>query len=81
MKAIQIKYLPATNTLGARLKAFTHAGAITVGRDYEFDDRTQAIRLGLHYCHKYRWPAGQVGFATLPNGDYVMTLNVEDGLK
>ena len=81
MKAIQIKYLPTTEYLGNRLKAFTDAGSITVGRDYEYEAREQAIRLAFHYCHEYNWPCGQVAFSQLPNGDYVMIIQVEDGLK
>jgi|TARA_R100000084_G_scaffold90225_1_gene44231 hypothetical protein len=76
MKAIQIRYLPPTNTLGSRYKAFTKAGSLTIGYDYGVDDETQAKRLAYAYCSKYDWrmPLDNVGFGTLPNGDYVFTI-------
>jgi len=76
MKAIQIRYLPATNTLGARYKAFTDAGSLTIGRNYGVDGETQAKQLAYAYCRKHNWhgPLNNVGFGTLPNGDYVFTI-------
>lgn len=73
MKAILIKILPATNTLGVRLKATTHAGSIIVPREYALNVDDQAKILAKTYVHKYGWPK-VVGFGTLPNGDYVATL-------
>jgi len=73
MKAIQIKYLGATNTKGVRLKAFTEAGSITESREYGNEPSDQARALADRYCAKYDW--GKVsGFGSLPNGDYVATL-------
>lgn len=73
MKAIQIRYLGATNTRGARLKAWTEAGSLTVARDYALDSYKQARELAKQYVTERGW--GDVsGFGTLPNGDYVATL-------
>ena len=73
MKAIQIKYLSATNTKGARLKAFTEAGAIIEARDYSLNSDQQARAMAFAYCQEYGWPMPS-GFGTLPNGDHVATL-------
>jgi len=75
MKAIQIRYLCPTNTKGARLKAFTDAGTITVSREYGNEPADQARELAQSYADKYNW--GKVcGFGTIPNGDYVATIGV-----
>ena len=75
MKAIQIKYLSATNTKGVRLKAFTESGTITEGRDYSIKDDVQARRLADKYNRDvFRSTSELTGFGTLPNGDYVATI-------
>lgn len=80
MKSIQIKYLSETNTQGARLKAWTEAGSMTVGRDYDLEDAMQAVHLAIAYCRKHEWPQ-PTGFGTLPNGDYVATLGTYNVFK
>jgi len=74
MKAIQIKYLGATDTKGARLKAWTDAGTLTVPRDYGLNSDEQALKLAEQYIKKQDWGSSVGGFGTLPNGDYVVTL-------
>ena len=74
MKAIQIKYLGATNTKGARLKAWTEAGTLTVPRDYGVNTDEQALQLAEQYIKDRDWGSSVGGFGTLPNGDYVATL-------
>jgi len=76
MKAIQIKYLPATNTLGARLKAFTEAGAITESVNYSANLNNQAFALAERYVEAKGWNVISAGFGQLPNGDYVYTLGL-----
>ena len=73
MQAIQIKYLSATNTKGARIKATTSAGSYTEARDYSLDFDQQARAMAFTYCQERDWPTPK-GFGTLPNGDYVATL-------
>ena len=73
MKAIQIKYLGATNTKGARLKAFTDAGSIIEPRDYRLNSDQQARAMAFTYCQQHDWPM-PTGFGTLPNGDHVATI-------
>jgi len=74
MKAIQIKYLSETDNKGARLKAWTDAGTLTVSRDYGLDADEQALKLAEQYIKKQDWGSSVGGFGTLPNGDYVATL-------
>jgi len=74
MKAIQIKYLGATNTKGVRLKAWTEAGTLTVPRDYGLNTDEQALQLAEQYIKERDWRSIVSGFGTLPNGDYVATL-------
>jgi hypothetical protein len=59
MKAIQIKYLGATNSKPSRLKAWTEA--------------TQARNIADRYATERQWPQVS-GFGVLPNGDYVATM-------
>ena len=47
MQSIQVKYLPATNTKGARLKATCEAGSLIESREYSLEVKDQA--LGLAY--------------------------------
>lgn len=70
MKAIQIKY----DTKGARLKAWTEAGALTSPRDYGLNADEQALQLAEQYIQKQDWGCSVGGFGSLPNGDYVATL-------
>lgn len=74
MKAIQIKYLGPTNTLGSRLKAFTEAGSITEPRDYALGPSEQARKLADKYIQKMGWESKVTGFGSLPNQDYVATI-------
>lgn len=77
MKAIQIKYLPPTNTKGARLKAFTEGGMFAiVPRDYALNAEDQAKKLVKTFINsRDNWDHVKVsGFGTLPNGDYVATI-------
>ncbi len=80
MKAIQIKYLAATNTKGYRYKAFTAHHSLTKERpsnmnDIDFIrllvDEFMVSKLGWEVPHK-------INLALLPNGDYVATLGVSD---
>jgi hypothetical protein len=76
MKAIQIKFLPATDKKGVRLKAYTEAGSLTEGRDYSVEPKDQAFSLAVSYLLKFDWEkhASIIGFGCLPGGNYVATL-------
>ncbi len=73
-KAILIKYMPATNTRGVRLKATTEAGTLEEGRTYENEPDEQARQLAEKYIKHVGWFVKITGFGTLPNGDYVATI-------
>lgn len=75
MKAIQIKYLSATNNKGSRWKAWTEAGSMTVGYNYALDPKENALALATAYCEKYDWSMPK-GIGSIPNGDYVVTLEM-----
>jgi len=74
MKAIQIKYLSPTNTRGSRFKAFTDAGSMIEPMDYSLKPCEQARQLADKYIEKMGWPSKVSGFGSLPNGDYVATI-------
>ncbi len=76
MKAIQIKYLPATNSTGVRLKVFAEGcKPLIVGRNYELEVNDQARLLAIGYIDKtFNGNCKLYGFGCLPNGDYVATL-------
>ena len=80
MKAIQIKYLSATNTKGARYKAWTEAGSLTEAYDYSLDHKDNALALAKAYCAKFGWSEPK-GIGSIPNGDYVATLELNDLTK
>jgi hypothetical protein len=73
MKAIQIKYLGATNSKPSRLKAWTEAGTIVESLDYSINLWTQARNIADRYATERQWPQVS-GFGVLPNGDYVATM-------
>ncbi|MCF6216821.1 MAG: hypothetical protein L3J58_11710 [Emcibacter sp.] len=77
MKAIQVRYLGATNSRGGRLKAFSDAGSLTEPRDYEVNIDEQSKRLVLRYLIEKTWGGNCIisGQGTLPNGDEVFTLS------
>ena len=74
MKAIQIKYLSPTNTRGSRFKAFTDAGSMTEPMDYSLEPCEQARQLADKYIQKMGWSSKVSGFGSLPNDDYVATI-------
>lgn len=66
MKAIYIKYLPATNTKPMRLKAHDNDGnSITLSRPSDIDDnREQGAFVAQKLCEKMGWSKDLIG-----NGD------------
>ena len=74
MQAIQVKYISATNTKGARTKAFCYSGYITVPYNYDLDEEGRAMEAGQALIEKLGWKLFIRDYATLPNGDTVLTL-------
>jgi hypothetical protein len=73
-QAITIKFLGTTYTKGARLKATTRAGSVTLDFDYgaEHEQRIKAA-VDAHNA-KFGW-TGAYSIGTLPNGCYVAVFN------
>jgi len=76
MKAIQIKFLPATNFMGARMKAWAEGGnSVTVPYQYELsDDTLRAQEVAQELIGRMGWNVEIGGMGQLPNGDWVATL-------
>ena len=83
LQAIVTKYIPMTNTKGARIKATAAAGSLTVslskldGDDGRKDAITrndaQHWEVARLLCEKFKWNVSlQTG--ALPNGDYVQVM-------
>ena len=65
MIAIQTKYLPATNTRGSRIKAFTSSGqSLTLPFDYSTDEVTRYKDVAIALCQKMNWPTDLIGGGT-----------------
>lgn len=77
MKAIQIKYMGATDTKPSRLKAMIEGSEASFVEplDYELDIEKQAYRMAERVILNMHWDNVEVsGFGVLPNGDWVATL-------
>jgi len=76
MKAIQVKYLPPTNTKGSRFKAFAYGGAsVVISMDYGLNPDDNARNAAEKLREKYNYKAEVSGFGCLANGDSVFTLS------
>ena len=76
MKAIQVKYLGATNHKPSRWKDFIEGGScITVPYDHSMDSRDNARCAAQALTTKLAWQYPITGSGALPNGDYVFTLD------
>jgi hypothetical protein len=67
MQAIITKYLPPTNSRGARIKATAAAGSVTVPFNYEGEEYETAARA---LCDKLGWTFNHCG-GGLPDGSMV----------
>lgn len=79
MKAIQVKYLPVTETKPSRWKAWCYGGlSVTRSYDYALNEDDNARRVAQLLIdkmeHHSRKPPRIAGAGCLPNGDYVFTL-------
>lgn len=75
MKAMQIKYLPVTDTKPSRLKIWAkNCIALTEPLDYGMNIDEQARLLADTYRKRMGWNKVS-GFGTLPNGDFVAILD------
>ena len=70
MKAIQVKYIPATNTKGSRWKAMAE-GVKPVTVPFSYTDRDGgAYHAAWCLCEKYGWNGIELRSGSLPNGDW-----------
>ena len=78
MIAIQTKYIPATNTLGSRIKAFTSNGqSLTLPFDYSADSEYKRYKsVALALCSKMNWNPDIIGGGT-KNG-YTFVFKYDD---
>ena len=77
MKAIQIKFMGATDTKGSRLKAWAEGcPGMIESLDYGVDIEEQAYGLAMRYMVGMNWvECTLAGFGTLPSGDWVAVLS------
>ena len=72
MQAIEVRYLPPTDYLPARLKAFCQAGAVIVSFDDGLDDYERDLAAARALCRKLKWyDIDLVAYGHLKNGDAV----------
>jgi len=74
MIAVQTKYIPATNTRGSRIKAFTSSGqSLTIGFDYSLEDYQLYEKAAIMLCEKMGWSTKLIGGSTKDGYTFVFT--------
>ena len=72
MIAIQTKFLPCTNTKGARVKAFAtnRPWSVTISYDYSGSDEMPHFRAVQAFIEKYKldWDLKDMRFGSVKNG-------------
>lgn len=62
MKAITVIYLPATNTRGSRIKAYTEGNnSITISYSHELSGEAVFKEAAIQLCQKMNWPTELIG--------------------
>lgn len=80
MQAIQTRVLRPTNTRGARIKAMSWAGDLTVPMPYELDTDAAHMQAAQTLAEKLGWTGNaalgnwQLVQGCLPNGEYCHVL-------
>jgi hypothetical protein len=69
MQSIQVKYLPATNTKPARLKATCEGGSITEPRDH-LETSEQGLNLAFKLSNQLNWNVKEFVRGSFKNCDY-----------
>lgn len=79
MKAIQVKYIGATDTKPSRLKAIVEGGhAYCDALDSGCEIEAQAEQMARLLIANLHWNVEITGSGVLPNGDYVFTIKGRD---
>lgn len=68
MQAIITKFIPATNTLGARIKATAYRGSVTVGYDHGESADENHKRAAMKLAAKLGWPEEGWTGGDMPDG-------------
>lgn len=77
MKAIQVKYIPATNTKGSRFKAWIKGNSITNSYDYRLSTFENAKIAANDLKDKLHWPTDIVLIGgLLPNKTYAFVITL-----
>ena len=76
MQAIQVKYLPCTDTKLSRWKAWCCAGSLTVSYDHAFNADQNARFAAERLADRLNWKTPLLS-GTLPNGDFVFVFDNE----
>jgi len=75
MQSIQIKYLPATNTQPARLKATCEGGSIIEPCEY-LEPGEQALNLAIKLSNKLNWNVKEFARGSFKNCDYFNIIKI-----
>jgi hypothetical protein len=70
MQSIQVKYLPATDTQPARLKATCEGGSITEAIDSSQEASEQALNLAFKLSNQLNWNVKEFSRGSFKNCDY-----------
>jgi len=71
MKAIQTRYLSATDTRGSRIKAFADGGcSVTISYPHELSGAAVHAKAAATLCAKMGWEGNLIS-GRLANGDHV----------
>jgi hypothetical protein len=76
MQSIQIKYLPATNTQPARLKASCEGGSIAEAIDSSQEASEQGLNLAFKLSNKLNWNVKDFSRGSFKNCDYFNIINL-----
>ena len=72
MKAIETKYLPATNFKGSRIKAYAEGGnSVTIGYPHELSGEDVFRKAAVMLCEKLGWSTDILGGSKADGNGYV----------
>lgn len=85
MKTIITKYLPPTNTRGARIKAQTSDEtcpiSVTISYDYELNHFERHASAVVALCNKLEWHSVEFQAGGMPNGYVFVILQKCPGIR
>lgn len=78
MQTITTKYLPATNTLGSRIKAQAYSFSVTIPFDYSLTDDEVHKKAVIALTNKLEWSGEMVGGTLGKGGDSMVWVFIND---